>query len=111
MSQEEEHNPFNRLLSIFEDDEEEIARLQSQDSVMEEEEDEEFPDWSDKIDTLLERASQAGKNEEEAFKIYVHFPPDEFMELFGFVQDSILPSGRGKKPKLDPMTKFFLTLF
>lgn len=115
MSQEEEEdedrNAFRDLLRVFEEDEEEIVRMQSQESVEGSDEDEEFPDWSKRIDDLINRASDAGKNEEEAFKVYVHFPPQEFMELFGFVQDSILPSGRGKKPKLDPMEKFFLTLY
>ena len=110
MSGNEDRNPFNDLLHIYEEDEQEITEMQSQDSD-DEDEDEEIPDWSLQIDELLERASRAGKNEEEAFGIYVHFSTTEFLELFKFVQDSILPSGRGKKPKLDPITKFFLTLY
>jgi hypothetical protein len=109
-------NLFSSLLQIHEEDEHEINEMMSQE-LSEDEEDgdeddeDESTEWSSQIDELVERASKAGKNEEDAFGIYVHFTTKEFMELFGIVQDAILPSGRGKKPKLDPMTKFFLTLY
>lgn len=106
-------NPFNDLLSVHKEDEKEINEMMSQESSDDDEDDEEEDaiTWSKHIDDLVERASLAGKNEEEAFNVYVHFSTREFMELFGFVQDAILPSGRGKKPKLDSLTQFFLTLY
>jgi len=45
---DEDRNPFNILLRTHEEDEEEIERMQSQES-SDEETDEEFPDWSSQI--------------------------------------------------------------
>jgi len=106
MSNNQRRNLFEDLLREHDEEQEEITRMQQVDSDSDSDDDEIFPDWSKQIDELIDRASQAGKTEEEAFGVYVHFSTQEFLELFGFVQDVLTPSGRGKKPKFGPRDYF-----